>query len=209
MSRLTVMTVSVLLLFASYASAGQSGNYAGIASGLTIIDQNNMTDQDGSKADLSYDFGIPVSLYLGRQLQSGLRFEAELFYKYYTTKDLEYSGQKHKIDSDAQLFGAMGNVYFNFFHGFDDAPFSPYLGAGVGAANVQMTAGSDDRFTYWDDDSDTVLAYQGVIGFNVPIRQNLLLDFSYRYLGTTDVTIDRTDTNINNHNVLLGIRYFW
>lgn len=209
MFRIVVITVSALLLFVPYASAGQSGNYAGIASGISITESSTLTDRNGSDADLNFDLGVPVSLYVGRQLESGLRIDAELFYRYVAIKDMKYAKQSVKLDSDIQSFGALGNLYYNFFHGFADAPWSPYLGLGAGVATIQMSAGSDDRFTYWQDDNDTVFAYQGIIGFNVPLRKDLLLDVSYRYLGTTDFKIDQVETDMKSHNVLLGIRYFW
>lgn len=209
MFRLVSVTVSILFLFASYAAAGQSGNYAGVSTGISIIDQRTVTDRNGTEAEMSFDVGIPVSIYGGHQFESGLRIDAELSYKYVAVKNVAYAQQTFKPDSDVQSYGAMGNVYYNFYHGFADAPWSPYLGVGMGVANVHLSEASDNRFTYWTDDDDTVFAYQTIIGFNVPLRKNILLDVSYRYLGTSDIHIDQIKTDINNHNVLLGIRYFW
>lgn len=209
MSRLSVITVSVLFLCASYTFAGQSGNYAGISTGISVASTSTVTDRNGSEADLDFDLGIPVSFYVGRQFASGVRIDAELFYKYIQTKNLKFAGQTVKPDSEVQTFGAMGNVYYTFFNGFADAPYLPYLGVGIGLADIEMSQGSDDRFTYWSDDNDTVFSYQGILGFNVPIRPDILLDVSYRYFGTSDIQIDQIETDMNTHNIVLGVRYFW
>jgi opacity protein-like surface antigen len=209
MSRLSVITVSILFLFASYTFAGQSGNYAGISTGISVASTSTVTDRNGSEADLNFDLGIPVSISVGRQFVSGVRIDAELFYKYAALKDLKFAEQTVKPDGEIQAFGAMGNVYYTFFNGFADAPYLPYLGAGIGLADIEMSQGSDDRFTYWSDDNDTVFSYQGIIGFNAPIRPDILLDVSYRYFGASNIRIDQTETDMNTHNIVLGVRYFW
>lgn len=209
MVRLVVIAASLILLFTSYANAGQSGDYAGISSGISLAKQTKVTDREGSTAELSFDSGIPVSVFIGRQYKTGLRVDGELFYKNIPSKELQYSGVTNKNDSDVRFIGVMSNVYYNFYHDLEDAPYSPYAGLGIGFADVHMSAGSDDRFTYWHDDNTLVFAYQGILGFNVPLYKNILLDASYRYFGTNEIAVDKVKTNVDNHNIVLGIRYFF
>jgi opacity protein-like surface antigen len=212
MVKQVVTVASLILLFASHVIAGQSGYYAGVSSGLMLL-KSTLTDRNGSSADLSYDkIGIPVSAFVGYQFGVGLRVEGEAFYKSATTSELRYSGLTSKIDSKVSSIGAMGNVYYDFFHDIKalaDGPFSPYVGLGVGFANVDMSAASDDRFKFWNGDNDTVFAYQVALGSGIPIYKNFILDVSYRYFGTTGIAIDQIKADFNNHNFLLGVRYLF
>lgn len=106
----------------------------------------------------------------------------------------------------------MSNLYYDFFRNVEalsNGPYSPYIGIGIGFANVNMSAGTDSRFKLWNGDSDTVFAYQAAIGSGIPIRKDITLDVSYRFFGTTSVAVDQIKTDYNNHNFLLGVRYLF
>jgi opacity protein-like surface antigen len=199
----------LMLMFAAHSEAGQSGDYLGVSSGLMIIKQQSVTDRENAEGHLNYDAGMPFSAFIGRQYAVGLRVDGELFYKNIHTKEFRFSGLNNKVDSRVQSTGVMGNLYYNYYHNLKDFPFSPYVGLGLGLANVQVSAMSDNRFTYWKEDSDTVLAYQAILGSSVPLFKNTQLDVSYRYLETSDIKIDQVRTNFKSHNVLLGIIYFF
>ena len=212
MFRLVVAAAGFIFLVASHADAGQSGYYLGASSGLMLL-TNTLTDREGSTGDLSYEkIGLPVSIYFGRQLGSGLRVEEEIFYKTATTKEFDYSGVKSKIDSNVRAVGAMTNLYYDWFHdvkALADGPYSPYIGLGAGFANVHMSEGSVDVYKFWNSGNDTAFAFQIAVGSAIPVYKDLSLDVSYRYLGTTNVKIDQIDTSFNTHNFLLGVRYLF
>jgi opacity protein-like surface antigen len=215
MVKQVVIVAGLMLLFASSANAGQSGEYVGISSGVMSLTSttSKLTDRQGSNADLSYDkIGIPVSVFLGHQFGVGFRVEEEVFYKTATTDEIHYTNFSGKIDSRVWSIGAMTNLYYDVFHfiaPMTGSSFSPYVGAGVGFANVNMSEGMINGLRLWNSGNDTALAYQLAVGTGIPIYKDITLDLSYRYFGTTNITIDQIKTNYRNHNILLGLRYLF
>jgi opacity protein-like surface antigen len=209
MFKSAAIAVCTILLFASATFAGQSGDYAGISSGLLILKQRSVTDREDSTGHLYYKPGLPISAFVGHQFESGLRIDGELFYKNASIKEFRFAGQNNKFDSRAQSLGVMGNLYYNYYHRLNDIPFSPYFGLGAGIATVHLSSGSDNRFRYWNSDNDTVFAYQATLGTSIPLVKNTHLDLSYRYMGTSDITIDRIKTDLGSHTMLVGVIYYF
>jgi len=212
MVKIVVVVASLLMLLVSTASASQVGDYAGLSSGL-FTPKSTLTDRNGSSANLSNDsVGIPVGLYAGRQFENGLRAEGELFYRSVTNNEIRYLNTTSKINSNLWSIGAMGNVYYNLYNdakAFTGALFSPYVGLGIGFANIDMSSATTNRFKLWNSGHDLVFAYQAILGYDIPIKKDFILDVSYRYCSTTNINIDQINTNFNTHNILLGVRYYF
>ena len=105
----------------------------------------------------------------------------------------------------------MANGYYDFK---SSSPFTPYLGMGLGAANVEIkniTGPLGNDLNYSVDDS--VFAYQFIAGCSYAINKNIALDISYRYVGADDPSFDDsyynrvTDFEFASHNFLFGGRY--
>ena len=170
-----------------------------------------LADRNNSSASLSYDStGTAVSAFLGHQFGVGLRVEEEVFYKRAVANKFTYSGITTDIDSNVWSIGAMSNLYYDWYHNvevMDGYSFSPYIGAGIGFARVNMSEVAINSNAIWNSGSDTSLAYQVCIGSGVRITKDIILDISYRYFDTKDIKIDQIKTGFSNHNVILGIRY--
>jgi len=105
----------------------------------------------------------------------------------------------------------MANAYYDFKN---SSAFQPYVGAGIGLAVIDI---NDLRASDWDADEpavnvdDTVFAYQIMIGVAYAINQNIAIDLSYRYLGTSDPEFTDQDGDFDyefsEHNILVGLRY--
>ena len=213
MLKSVVAATSLMVLFASFSIAGQSGDYVGASSGLLLTRGSTLTDRNGSTAELSYDkAGFPFSISLGRQFGIGLRAEEELFYKRASVDSFSYSDITSKIGSGVWCVGAMSNLYYDWYHNVDvmaESFFSPYVMLGIGFANVNMSEGSVNSLKLWNSDSDTVFAYQIGIGSGIPIRKDIIIDVSYRYFDAQNIHIDQIKTNFSSQNVLLGVRYLF
>ena len=110
--------------------------------------------------------------------------------------ELEASYRSNDIDSigggEVTSTAIMGNAYWDIE---TNTRFTPYLGAGIGAAYVDFdTAGGDDSVEF---------AYQGMAGANFALNPNWSVGAEYRYFATTQV--DNVD--YNNHAVLGNVRY--
>jgi len=206
-----VVAVSLMVLATSYACAGQSGDYVGVSSGVLLTKSSTLGDRDGASAKLTYSsLGIPVSISLGHQFGSGLRVEEELAYKRADIDAFNYAGVAHHIDGSVWCLSAMSNLYYDWYHNIGamaESWFSPYVVAGVGVADVGMSEGNVDGLKLWNSDSSMVFAYQLGIGSGIRIRDNLLLDISYRYFDAQRAHIDQVTTSFQNGSVLLGVRY--
>jgi opacity protein-like surface antigen len=91
----------------------------------------------------------------------------------------------------------MGNAYYDFS---TEGSFSPYIGAGLGYANVE--ADLDD----FGDEDETELAYQVILGGSFTSSVGLSIDLQYRYFGTDDPEFDGLEAEYSTHNLMIGLR---
>jgi OmpA-OmpF porin, OOP family len=113
------------------------------------------------------------------------------------------SGSIHIIDG-------MVNAAWDFRTG---TPFVPYIGIGVGMAHVAL-----DNFAVagrpLSNSSDTVFAYQPMVGVRYHVTDAIAIGAEYRYFATVDPTFkDSTGVKfhgrIESHNVLANLSYFF
>jgi len=228
MKRLAVLAVAAMALgLVSSAHAQQPGFYPGWyvggGAGPTL-----MQDPSGSftplnivdpsfKAKMNLGFGVSLSAGYEGLFMPEIRVETEINYHSNHVKSVSSSffpppgsfGAKGSIDA----VGLMVNGYYDFL---TNSPWTPYLGAGVGAGHVAATdvgipALSGMRFS----GSDWQFAYQGIAGVRYSFTPNLSLSLDYRYFSTLDPKLTLTSaigsvpakTEYHTHNILLGVAY--
>lgn len=117
----------------------------------------------------------------------------------------------------------LANAYLDLgtWHGI-----SPFIGAGVGAANVEISDFKDvgttvDSVAYGDDHDEWNLAWAVYAGVGLEITPAVTLELAYRYLDLGDaesgdlVTFDGTNDiknpmkfeDITSHDIKVGVRY--
>jgi OOP family OmpA-OmpF porin len=113
------------------------------------------------------------------------------------------SGSVHIVDG-------MVNAAWDFRTG---TPFVPYIGIGVGIAHVSL-----DSFAVagrpLSNSSDTVFAYQPMVGVRYHVTDAIAVGAEYRYFATVDPSFkDSTGVKfhgrIESHNVLANLSYFF
>ena len=83
-----------------------------------------------------------------------------------------------------------------FYDVENKTPFTPYIGGGIGFANVDL-----------DSEDDRVFAYQLGIGVGYAIDEVITLDLGYRYFATSDPEfLGGIKAEYSSHNLLVGIR---
>lgn len=111
--------------------------------------------------------------------------------------ELEATYRNNEIDTfggdDISSWGLMANGYWDIETG---TIVTPYFGAGIGAAYVDLD-------TAIDDDSVVRFAYQGMVGVNFNVAPQWKLGAEYRYFSTTEVS----DVDNDNHAVLGKVTY--
>ncbi len=90
----------------------------------------------------------------------------------------------------------MGNLLYDFRFG---SPIVPYIGAGAGVAFVNTSALGASI-------SNTVFAYQGIIGVGYQIDPSWRVNIDGRYFGTTNINVNNPfigGITYNNNNITL------
>ena len=200
-----IASFAAIYLCGSGLAAAESF-YAGLHGGLSFTHPADVTEPAPFYVDVSFEPGSVFGGFLGYELDIGLRFEGELTMR---MNDIDRVGGA-PLDGDVMSVAVMGNVLYEFLAG---PTIRPYLGAGVGYANVAINDLSLVGVTFIDDD-DTVFAYQFIAGFGVPVSPTLSLSVDYRFFATEDPTfVDFAGNDIGieyrNSSVIVGIRTFF
>jgi outer membrane protein OmpA-like peptidoglycan-associated protein len=95
--------------------------------------------------------------------------------------------------------GITANLLYDFAPG---AVITPYIGAGAGIGFVD----GFDVFGNTSSLSNTVFAYQGIIGLGWNVDQNFRINLDGRYYGTTNPNTAFGSYSNNNFSVMLGLQ---
>lgn len=83
-------------------------------------------------------------------------------------------------------------------------PFRPYVSAGLGVARHD---GELSAAGISSSDKDTVFAYQVGAGLGYDVTDNVNIFGGYRYLGSSDATLDTLEAEYDAHELRVGVRY--
>jgi OOP family OmpA-OmpF porin len=212
--------LGAVVAVAGVASAAQAQEarwpkwYLGVSGSVPFVSENEVEQGGTSMGDVSFDSGWGASAALGYMPSGGdghttagiwdlLRLEFEYLHR---ENDIDsVSSRTGLIDGNVKVNAYMGNVYYDFD---SNTGFKPYLGLGVGYANLDM--GSTALGVKGDDN---VFAYQALAGVYyepdlIPYTQ---WGFGYRYFGTTDPEVGTgaaaTSYTYQSHSVEAGARF--
>jgi OOP family OmpA-OmpF porin len=177
-----------------------NGLYIAGGAGANWLRDSTITQPGSADRKYSFETGDVEVLALGWGLGNGFRFEGEV-------------GRRHsEVDTTSgsvNSYSLMANGLYDFNVGL---PIIPYLGLGVGAAQVYYNTVPLTGTSRNVNDNDVVLAYQGLAGVAYALTDTLKLDLSYRYMDTQhpkfrDNTGVDTETRYRDHALLLSVRY--
>lgn len=154
---------------------------------------------------------------LGYAFTNGFRLEGEVGHRF---NRLEPFGtglpttDPSLATGDVHVWSAMVNAFFDLNKG---GSFQPYIGLGVGAAQVNAHAASVGNVSRFDDES-TSLAYQGLAGAAFSLSPQLSLDIGYRYFVVPELEFDglagggsnipaSIDGDYDQHAATIGLRW--
>ena len=148
-------------------------------------------------ASPTYSFGSSTlehdwseHLGLGYAFQNGFRLEGELGHRFNqidATPTIDAGGDVH-------AWSAMANLFYDFNRG---GQLEPYIGVGVGAARLNYNLNDHSSLAYAEGE-DTVLAYQGMVGFAVGLGEHWDVDVGYRYFVANGAGLDARRTTGNS-----------
>ena len=184
---LAAIVVAATAVSATAASAQDASWYVRGDVGANF--QSEVNGRPSAKGDT----GWMVDGAAGRELGDGFRVETEGVY-------LESDG-KHAGAGDLKTIAGMVNGYYDFNR---QGAWQPFVGAGVGVANVKVHGGPSHG-------DDTGFAYQIKVGLAHPFNDRLTGEVAYRYLGVNGLEFGpaagRLDGDFTSQAVTVGLRY--
>ncbi len=196
------------LLLPSAAWAQGSGWYVAGGLGASFVDDVDIT-QPGATVTTELDTGILVTGAFGRSFDN-FRAEAEILYNTNDVSTLSVAGVGSvNAGGDISTLGLMVNGYYDID---TNSKWRPFIGGGIGGANVSINSLSAVGVLLADDDA-TVFAYQVKVGVAYEFSPAWAGTFGYRFFGTDDA--DFVDVSgaafstdgIQAHIIELGMRF--
>lgn len=198
---LSLATITVFAIPISAMAADDSFYIkANAGIGMTLDNDIDNMGIPGETVKATYDSGFVGSLASGYDFAGPLRMEIELIRQ---KNDLEitsynnFSGNFN--DGDLKTHSLMFNGFYDIDTG---SAWTPFVGAGMGISKVDI---NDPGFQ--DSDDDEVFTYQFIGGVAYTLNEDWSIDAQYRFMGTSEATIDGADFNVNSNNLMLGLRY--
>lgn len=204
---LLIGLVSLTLMASVSFAAGNP--YASVQIGATWLEDADIDYNDPGFIDdeSEFDTGYNIGAAVGYDFGQG-RLEAEVAYRQNDFDKINIDGIDFSADGDASALSLMVNGYLDIEN---QSPFTPYLGAGIGVADISFNDVEVVGVGFADDE-DTVFAYQLAAGVGIEVAPALIIDLGYRYFATDDPELDDDlalggfETEYDSHNVSVGLR---
>ncbi|MGK2872029.1 MAG: OmpA family protein [Alphaproteobacteria bacterium] len=190
----------------SVAMAAPQGPFIGIMGGANFSQDHDLSGGGLTiNRSVDTDTGWAVLPSIGYRYENGLRTELELGYR------------KNDVDSISGATNGSGeikakSVMLNLVYDVETrGRLSPYIGGGVGIANVRYD-NVNPVGVGGITDKDDVFAYQGMAGVTYALTDAMEVAAEYRYFATRDPDL-RTSAGValkgdyDSHAALVGVRW--
>jgi opacity protein-like surface antigen len=199
------------------AASSRPGPYASGFIGVSIPQNTSVTSYDyvtdtSFEDRVEFNPGVNIGGTVGYDYGI-IRMEGELSYKHgeiATITDKINAQRLHNADGNLGALALMFNAFFDLHN---TSPVTPYFGGGIGFAAMHLSDTFVAEFgpPIYQQDDDSVFAYQAGGGLEVALNSRLSLDLGYRYFATTkarfgtnrDIT---TELEFRSHNAAVGLR---
>jgi opacity protein-like surface antigen len=193
-----------------------SGNVGG-----TFVNDSDLTESGpgiSGEGVLEFDTGYGANGALGYGWDN-FRLEGEISYREADISSLTVDSitvgsvaitslGTFDVDGDASSLGLMANAWYDFDTG---TKWVPYIGGGVGGAQVTAQIDSIANVSVGFDESDWVFAYQAGAGIGYKITEAATVQLGYRYFGTSDPEFKTggvtDEVEFQSHNIEVGFRF--
>ncbi|ELM3723347.1 porin family protein [Edwardsiella piscicida] len=191
---------------ANAAGINNTGYYAGAKMGISaehLFDQkdvngNGMSNDNKGVGNAGLVFGYNF------ENQFSLPVRAELDYTFRANATSGHTNDAAETnDSRLGLQTLMVNGYYDIKTG---TPFTPYVGAGIGYANVSLKNDMNGDNVQSNSNNFAWSVGTGVI-YNV--NERLDLDLGYKYLDAGKASAGNSQAKVTTHDVTLGVNYYF
>jgi len=214
MQALRFCLVAVLIGFVASPGLAQDLEgepYVAVHGGFNLRDDGNSdaVSNAGVSNSIEYDSDLNASLSLGYDLaELPLRPALELGYISSDVDRIKANGQPlgpQFLRGDLEGYNVMGNLFYD--QELTDT-IDLYLGGGAGVSYLDANFAGTTAGVTFDDDSDTVFAYQFLAGFGWHYSEHTVVDLGYRYWDSQDPDYDfGTIEGSATHIFEIGLRY--
>lgn len=189
---LALLVLMVLAVPTVHAETYLSGNM-----GYVWLEDSDIRGNQSHSGEFAFDRGLVITAALGQVLSETLRAEVEFGYRTNEANEARMrNGESHGVDSDIVTLSMMANCFYDFM---PNTTISPFVGAGIGIANVDGEVPSNNG-------KDDVFAYQLAVGAAYAITESLKFDVQYRLFGTDNPEFKNVEAEYITHNLLFGLR---
>ena len=214
--RIICSILSVVFVFSSASQAAAEERwprwYLGLSAGVAMVEESDLSG--AINGDVDYDTGAHLSGAIGympffnQAYLDNIRTEVELGWRQAGLDGFTNGGAPGATNDKLSIVSTMGNILYDFDN---DSRWTPYVGAGAGVANIELSKNSGLGNT---DDEDTVFAYQFLAGLTYSPTSIPLTEWGlgYRYFGanspefpTAGAALDFDD--ISSHSIEANARF--
>ncbi len=186
--------------------------YASMFGAGTLINDRG-AEVSGVHGKVAFNNGYGLLFAGGREFNFGtmvdLRAELELGWRRNGVDSFSFAGTSYQADGHMDAYSLMGNFYYDIK---TQSNFTPYIGFGLGVADVQANNITTPAVAGNIDDDDTVFAYQGMLGLDYALGYQWSLKGEYRYFKTSELDYTTSagapaSIKYDNNGLLLGASY--
>lgn len=200
-----VVVFVVGLASSAYAAEGRhyaaEGMYVKVFGGLGILDDSTVSVSGVPAFDIETNPGFDVGGAVGFGMGMA-RFEGEVAYRYNSIDAFSPAPSPGPADGDYSSISFMANAYLDII---PSGNISPYIGGGIGAAQISFENASTPGFLFFDQD-DTVFAGQIMAGVGVSVAPKMTIDAEYRVFTTLDWDFGPGEAEYLHHGFNIGVR---
>jgi opacity protein-like surface antigen len=161
-----------------------------------------------ARPDFDYDTGYALGAAVGAAFTPNISMEIEYVYRSadVTIRDRDDDDDSSRANGDTSANAFMFNALYVFDGLGATGAVQPYLGGGIGGANVETSIPGQNY------DADTLLAYQVIGGVGYELNPNVTLYAEGRWFQTESGEFDgpggdNFDGDFETFDLLVGIRY--
>ena len=212
MKAMLTAATAALLVLASLPADAQSERrlYVGAFGGLNFLMEADVEVGGATVGSAEFDSGYAAGGIVGYRFLDDFRAELELSYRSNDIDTLFTAPAR----GDATNLAAMVNGYYDFpdIASRWSTTIRPYLGGGIGAAQVAWNDVAIGATPVTDDD-EVIFAFQAGAGVGFGITDSITLSIDYRFFATPNVELSQDggtgefEVENRNHTATAGIRF--
>ncbi len=215
------LTLLLITLFAS-PSFSEIG-YIEYSAGVSFVPNQDLDQSShpntGLRGSIELDAGFVIGAAIGLTIfeveDLGIRTEIAVDYRETEINGLTIGpGPPSDANGDFGLMTVMLNAYMDYSLEDFGVNITPYLGIGVGYGRIEI---SGDNSAVKFNDTDSVFAYNVMLGLTIPYSDTVDFKGGYRYVETTDPEFSSTvktpeigptrfDSEFDAHELTIGMR---